>query len=115
MYKIVGKVLCSEMIHGRAMSCFIVKQDKKKYILKDAYMMESCWPDKVHFFVKAAKHGIKGLPTLIDWEDVPVDQSLGIRDSTALMTGLYPNMEIQIHCRLLFKGIGQPIVKFRSK
>ena len=67
------------------------------------------------FFMKAAQNNVKGIPTLLEWEDVPVDRVSGQKDSTAIMTGVYPTLEIRVHRRLLFEEIGEPITKFRSR
>ena len=112
-------------IVGRATRVWVVKHDKKKYVLKDSWIQEHHLDSEVSILKKMTegmelegqkvRQSIKNsIPQFVCGGEVKVD---GILDCTGRyrrdLRG-WPESQ-RIHCRIVSSPIGEPIVAFRSK
>jgi protein kinase-like protein len=123
-FVVEDKVYELSCIVGRATRVWVVKHDKKKYVLKDSWVQEHHLDSEVSILQKMTE-GMKthknvaqsikdSIPQFVCGGDVMVD---GILDCTGRyrkdLRG-WPESQ-RIHRRIISSPIGEPIITFRSK
>lgn len=130
-YEILRRLFSSRSLRGRATSVFIVRNEKEELqVLKDGWVSCDRTVTEAQILQRAAKRKIRGVPKLIEAEDVLT--SAGKPDTTYNRRPFlaedsdqpykvyqkpeeYKHVEDRIHRRLIMEPYGESITYFRSK
>lgn len=93
-YEIKGSVFHSIMIYGRAMQCWYVTLNGEVFLIKDSWVLVTRVPSEVDILLIAQDAGVKGIPKLVDWEDVLVQGELDCCNNNC---GLHVSAIDQVH------------------
>ena len=80
-YTIKDTLSASAMIRGRATICWRAERDGREYAIKDSWIDQDRDPTEIELLKEAEKHGVKGIPCVVESKDLMVRQELDTTDS----------------------------------
>lgn len=122
-YDITSTLFANNMIRGRATICWSAKRHDEEYVIKDNWPNTMRTKSEHQFLERAKERGVSGVPRLIGYEDLPVNQVVDSSVPSRILTpedvkrhaGTKMEIEMRAHRRLVLQPQAVPLPHFSSR